>query len=495
MVKILRRMISGRCGGLILDLSLAVLLLAGFAVGSTRQWSGAAQANALAAPKAVVAPAANSNAPPTFADLAQKLSPAVVNVKITKIEKTGNFPMLQDPDGPFGDFFKQFPQMNPQRPENRRVQGTGSGVIISADGYILTNNHVVDGAKEVTVTVGDHDEYKARVVGRDPKTDLAVLKISPRRALTVAALGNSDQTRVGDWVLAIGNPFGLSRTVTSGIVSAKGRVIGSGPYDNYIQTDASINPGNSGGPLFNMQGEVIGINTAILPYGQGIGFAIPIATAKPLIPQLVKHGEVTRGYIGVTIQAITPDLAKALKLENSKGALVSEVVPSGPAEKAGIRTGDVIAFFNNKPVENSNALPLIVAGTQAGKSVPVTVLRNGSPRNLNVSVGKLPSEKTAETFSEPAQGKWGLRLEDLNPQTAKRLGLKAGEGVLVGGVQNDSPAERAGVRRGDVIVEMNRQAVHSASQAAELAAKAGDRDPLLMLVKRDSGSIYLTLTI
>ena len=240
--------------------------------------------------------------PSSFADLAKRLSPTVVNIKVTKVEKAGNFFGPQVPEGPFGDFFKQFPNMIPQIPENRQIQGTGSGFIINADGYILTNNHVVEGAKEVIVTIGDTQEYQAQVVGRDPKTDLAVLKITPREPLSVASLGDSDQLRVGDWVLAIGNPFGLSHTVTSGIVSAKGRVIGAGPYDNFIQTDASINPGNSGGPLYNMKGEVVGINTAIIPNGQGIGFAIPIDTAKPLIPQLVSKGEVTRGYLGVSIQ-------------------------------------------------------------------------------------------------------------------------------------------------------------------------------------------------
>ncbi len=493
----IRKRINGKFGGLILGGFSLVFLLAGFGMGSTYHWNGVAEAgNALTAPVAAISSPASSAAPPTFADLAKKLSPAVVNVKVTKIEKTGNMPMLQAPDGPFGDFFRQFPQMVPQNPENRRVHGTGSGVIINSDGYILTNNHVVDGAKEVTVTVGENDEYKAQVVGRDPKTDLAVLKINPRHPLTAAALGDSDQTRVGDWVLAIGNPFGLSHTVTSGIVSAKGRVIGSGPYDDFIQTDASINPGNSGGPLFNMQGEVIGINTAILPNGQGIGFAIPIDTAKPLIPQLVSKGEVTRGYLGVAIQSLTPDLAKTLKLENTKGALVSDVVASGPAEKAGLRRGDVIVSFNKKPVEDSRALSRIVADTPVGREVPVTVMRDGAAQSLTVAVGKLPSERAEENPSvQPAQGKWGLRLEDLNPQMARQLGVKVGQGAVVAGVESGSPADRAGMHRGDVIVEMNRQPVHSASQAAELASKAGDKKPLLVLVKRDSGSMYLTLTM
>ncbi len=405
-------------------------------------------------------------------------------------------PPSKSPEGPFGDFFKQFPNMSPQVPENRRVQGTGSGVIISADGYILTNNHVVDGAKEVTVTVGDKEEYEAKVVGRDPKTDLAILKIKPKESLPAAQLGDSDQIHVGDWVLAIGNPFGLSHTVTSGIVSAKGRVIGAGPYDNFIQTDASINPGNSGGPLFNMKGEVVGINTAILPYGQGIGFAIPIDTAKPLIPQLVAKGEVTRGYLGVNIQRITPELAKAMNLKDTSGALVSDVTPDSPAAKAGIQQGDVIVSFGQKPVEDAHALPTMVADTPVGQVVPLTILRNGATQQMSIQVGKLPSEKArAEESVQPAQGKWGLRLQDLSPKMAERLGVNPGEGVVVGGVQSGSPAERAGVHRGDLLLQVNRQPVHSVSEARELVNKAGEKEPLLLLVKRDGGSFYLTLTM
>ena len=297
--------------------------------------------------------------PSSFAELAERLSPTVVNVKVTKFVKTG-FEGQQLPEGPFRDFFDQFfrnmPQM-PQMPQGRQTHGLGSGVIISNDGYILTNDHVVSGAKEVTVTFSDQNEYKAKVVGRDPKTDLAVLKINGGKSLPSAALGDSDKLKVGDWVVAIGNPFGLSNTVTSGIVSAKGRVIGAGPYDDFIQTDASINPGNSGGPLFNMYGQVVGINTAIIPQGQGIGFAIPVNTAKPLIPQLVSDGEVTRGYLGVNIQSITPELAKALKVKDHKGALVAGVMDKSSADKGGIKRGDIITSFNGKAVKDAHALP------------------------------------------------------------------------------------------------------------------------------------------
>jgi serine protease Do len=481
-------------GGLTLAGLALVFLLTGFGIASAFHRTGVAEAKIALATS--TAPAPPSAAPGSFADLAKKLSPTVVNVKVTKVEQTGNFSSPQFPEGPFGDFFKQFPQMRPQGPESRQVQGTGSGVIISADGYILTNNHVVEGAKDVIVTVGDKEEYQAQVVGRDPKTDLAILKIKPKESLPAAVLGDSSQLNVGDWVLAIGNPFGLSHTVTTGIVSAKGRVIGSGPYDNFIQTDAAINPGNSGGPLFNMKGEVVGINTAIIPYGQGIGFAIPIDTAKPLIPELIAKGAVTRGYLGVNIQALTPELAKAMKAEGSKGALVSNVVPDSPAAKGGIQTGDVIVSFDKKPVEDPRGLSAMVAETPIGHEVPVTVLRNGQKQALTILVGKLASEKAqAEPSVQPAQGKWGLQLQDLNPQMASRLGLKAGQGVLVAGVQTGGPAERAGIHEGDVIVEMNHQPMHSVEEARQIAAKAGEKEPLLLLVKRDNGNFFTALTM
>ena len=379
-------------------------------------------------------------------------------------------------------------------PQDRTVQGAGSGVIISRDGYILTNNHVVEGAKEVSVTLADKGEFKAQIVGRDPKTDLAIVKIDAGENLPAASIGDSDQIKVGDWVLAIGNPFGLGHTVTSGIVSAKGRVIGAGPYDDFIQTDASINPGNSGGPLFNMKGEVIGINTAIIPDGQGIGFAIPVNTAKPLIPQLEANGEVTRGYLGVNIQSITPDLSKALNLEKSKGALVAEVVPGGPADKAGIKAGDVIVSFDGKPVHDSHDLPAMVAATAIGREVPITLVRNGKEIKIAAVIAKLESDGTrlAET-KPPAQGKWGLQLQDLNPEIARQLGLKDEHGAVVVGVQPGSPAYRASIQPGDVIMEVNRQTVKSVSDLKEKIARANDSDALLLLVKNAHGSRYVVL--
>jgi serine protease Do len=425
-----------------------------------------------------------------FTALAEKCTPSVVNVKITKVEKTG-LGEIQIPWGSFRDFFNN-PQF-PQFPQDRTVQGAGSGVIISKDGYVLTNNHVVDGAKELTVTLSDKREFKAQIVGRDPKTDIAIIKIDAGENLPAATIGDSDKIKVGDWVMAIGNPFGLSSTVTLGIVSAKGRVIGAGPYDDFIQTDASINPGNSGGPLIDMNGEVIGINTAIVPNGQGIGFAIPVNTAKPLIPELEAHGEVTRGWLGVSIQSITPDLSNALKLEESKGALVAEVVPGGPAEKAGIKAGDVIVSFDGKPVHDSHDLPAMVAATKIGSEVPVGVMRNGKSVRLSAVIAKLESgESNIEGSKRPAQGKWGLQLQELNPETARHLGLKDAHGVLVAGVQPGSPAYNASIQPGDVIVEVNREAVKSVNDLKEKISKAGDSS-LLLLVKNAHGSRYVVL--
>jgi serine protease Do len=358
----------------------------------------------------------------------------------------------------------------------------------------LTNHHVVDGAKDVTVTLADQQVYQARVVGRDAKTDLAVLKIDPKQSLPVAPMGNSTELKVGEWVVAIGNPFGLSHSVTAGIVSAKGRVIGAGPYDDFIQTDAPINPGNSGGPLFNMQGEMVGINTAIIASGQGIGFAIPIDLAKPLIPQLVNTGEVSRGYMGVSIQSITPELSKALKLEERQGALVSEVVPNGPAAKAGIRQGDVIVDFNGEAIKGSHDLPTVVAKTPIGKEVTVTLRRDGKSQKVAVTVGKLPSERmSSDESGQEGQSQWGLQLQEVTPQMARQYGLADESGVMVVGVQPGSPAERAGVQRGDLIREVNRQPVQSTQDVRDAIAKAEAQDSLVLLVKRGQGNLFVAM--
>ncbi len=438
--------------------------------------------------------ASTPNLPGSFADLVQKQGSTVVNIKVTKIEKAGFPQEFSSPEGPYGELFKHFFRGFPQPPEAFRMQGAGSGVIISRDGYIVTNYHVVEGAKNITVTLADRQEYKARIVGRDPKTDLAILKIDPKETLNAATLGNSEQLKVGDWVVAIGNPFGLSNTVTAGIVSAKGRIIGAGPYDDFIQTDAPINPGNSGGPLFNMKGEVVGINTAIVPNGQGIGFAIPVNVAKPIIPQLISKGEVTRGYMGVGIQAITPELAKAMNLKEAKGALVSEVVPGSPADKGGVKAGDVVIAFNQKKIDGPRDLSSWVAQTPVGQEAKVAVLREGSEKQLTLKIEKFGSgEAKVEKSASSDQGKWGLGLQDLNPQMKGLPKSQNSQGVLVANVQPGSPADLAGVRPGDILLSVNRQPVHSTKQAVEVISKAKDSDSLLFLLRRSEGNFFAAL--
>ncbi len=492
MVHTVREMLKKQYGATTLAAVALSFLLVGFVVAADTSHTGSADVQGLGEPAQVSTPAPAN--PGSFANLAKTLGPTVVNIKVAKVEKVGAFQWPRAPEGPFGEFFERFFKEMPKIPENFRTQGAGSGVIMSRDGYILTNNHVVEGAKEVTVTLADKQEYTARVVGRDPKTDLAVLKIDATEPLPTAVMGDSDHLNVGDWVVAIGNPFGLSNTVTAGIVSAKGRIIGAGPYDDFIQTDASINPGNSGGPLFNTKGEVVGINTAIIPNGQGIGFAIPINAVKPLIPQLVSTGEVTRGYLGVSIQSITPDLEKALKLGDKKGALVGDVVAGSAAQKAGIRRGDVIVAFNGKAVKESHDLPSLVAATPVGQEVTVTILRDGKKRQLPVTVGKFPSETgTVDESQQPTEGKWGLLLQDVTPLLARELGLKDDHGVVVIGVQPGSPADLAGIQKGDIILEVNRQPANSVDEAMKVIAKADNEDTLLLLINRDKGSMFVAL--
>ncbi len=467
-------------------------LVAGLLIASGLQWTQPSAAVEFdnADPVTIDAPPAM---PSSFAELAETLSPTVVNVRVTKIEQAAFGGNQLSPDQ-FGDFFGRFFEGTPQMPPSRPTQGAGSGVIISKDGYVLSNNHVVEGAKSVTITLANEEEYEAEIVGRDPKTDLAVLKIDAKKTLPAASLGDSELLHVGDWVVAIGNPFGLNHTVTSGIVSAKGRVIGAGPYDDFIQTDASINPGNSGGPLFNMKGEVVGINTAIIPQGQGIGFAIPVNTAKPLIPQLVSDGEVTRGYLGVSIQTITAELAEALNVGSREGVLVADVTAGSPADKGGIERGDIIVSFAGKKVNDSHDLPAMVAATPVNEKATVTVLRDGKQHDLRVNIAKLPSESTKLAESaQPAKGTWGLQLHDLTPEIGQQFRLQAEQGVVVVGVQPDSPAQEAGIQQGDVIVEVNRHAVNSVDQLKENIGKSTNQDRLLLLVQRQNGKFYVPL--
>ena len=433
--------------------------------------------------------------PVNFSDLAEKVRPGVVNIQVVKkVKNIGfrNFP--GNPFGgqnPFGDFFGPFSQGNP--PGGFEQKGLGSGFIMSREGYILTNNHVVEEADQIKVKLSNGKEYEGKVVGRDPKTDLALVKIEGISDLQPLKLGNSEDLKVGSWVVAVGSPFGLEQTVTAGIVSAKGRVIGSGPYDNFIQTDASINPGNSGGPLVNLKGEVVGINTAIIAEGQGIGFAIPINMAQEVASQLQNQGHVTRGWLGVNIQEVTPELAKSFGLKDNKGALVSQVVPNSPAEKAGIEQGDVILQFDGKEVSDSKELPRIVASTPVGKSVMVKIARDGKVTDRQVKLGEM--EEKAEVAKAPSTHKrLGIAVQNLTPEIAKGLGLKKETGVVVTQVEPGSPASDAGIQTGDVIREVNRKPVKDVEDFVQKIEKAKDQDNVLLFVQRGQNNLFAAVT-
>jgi serine protease Do len=414
-----------------------------------------------------------------------------VSVANTADDDSGSDPSGDDgpfgPNGPFRGF--RFPH-DPRGNGGEARRGAGSGFIIRKDGVVLTNNHVVEHAKEITVALSDGRKLPAKVLGRDPKTDLAVLKIDGKEPLPVVQLGDSDGLAVGDWVVAIGNPFGLDNTVTAGIVSAKGRAIGQGPYDHFIQTDASINPGNSGGPLFDEHGNVVGINTAIFSQSGGnigIGFAIPINLAKQLVPEMEEKGHVTRGWLGVSIQKLTPELAESMATDGAHGALVAGVTPDSPAAKAGLQPGDVIRRWDGKPIDEPGTLSMLVAGTPVGKTVPVEVGRDGKVRDLEVTVAKLADDETASDDGPTHRGKWGLALRDLTPQERRERNLDAGEGVLVTGVAPDSPAAEAEVKSGDVVLQVNRRPVGSVSALRAEVEKTASGKPLLLLVRPAEG--------
>jgi serine protease Do len=442
----------------------------------------------------------SGNVPSSFSRLAKESSPSVVNISTVKVIKgrgRGLHPFggQLGPNDPFKDFFDRF--FGDQVPREFRQRSLGTGFIIDAEGHVLTNNHVVEGTDEISVKLSNEKEYDAEIIGRDSKTDLALLRIKADIKLKPLPLGDSDKLEVGDWVLAIGNPFGLGNTVTAGIVSAKYRHIGAGAYDNFIQTDASINPGNSGGPLLNMQGQVIGINSAI--YSQsggsiGIGFAIPINMASEILPQL-KKGKVVRGWLGVMIQKITPELKEKLGLQSEEGALVADVSKGGPAEKAGIQRGDVIVSFDGKALKEMNDLPFMVAATPVGKKVDVVVMRKGKQETIRVKLGELKEEEAANETPSETRPKLGMTLEDLTPEMAKRFDLKETSGVVVSQVEEGSPAAEAGVRPGDIILEVDQKAIRSVEDfdAKTSGYKAGDT--LLLLIKRKSATLYLTIKI
>jgi len=451
-------------------------------------------------------------APGSFADLAEKLVPAVVNISTTQTVSAGETgPQTPFPPGsPFEEFFKDF--FERQRPEGRRplrrATSLGSGFIIDPEGIVVTNNHVIDEADEITVILQDGTRLPAEVVGRDVKIDIAVLKIEPKEPLTAIVWGDSEAARVGDWVLAIGNPFGLGGTVTAGIISARKRDINAGPYDAFIQTDAAINRGNSGGPLFNMNGEVIGINTAIIsPSGgsAGIGFAVPTTLAKRSIDQIRKFGHTRRGWLGVNIQKVTDELAEGLGLDKPKGALVAGVRENSPAEAAGIQPGDVIVSFDGKDVPEMRALPLIVAETEVGAKVKVEVWRKGQLRTLEVTIGELEEAEKVAAASGGSLGKpardvvtLGMKLAEITPALRERFELSdEAEGVVVTAVDEEGAAAEKGLRPGDVIVEVAQEEV---ATPADVVAKVeevekSNRKSVLLLVRRGTDLRFVAVRI
>jgi serine protease Do len=439
---------------------------------------------------------------PDLSGLAAELRTAVVGISSenkSKGERRGFHGNA--PDGPggggdqreFWEPFERFFGPMPRRQQPRRSMG--SGFIFDPDGYILTNNHVVESSETITVKTAEGEEHEATLIGRDPKTDIAVLKIEGEEPFPFIAFGDSDELKVGEWVMAIGNPFGLDFTVTAGIVSAKGRYIGQGNYDDFIQTDAAINPGNSGGPLLDLEGRVVGINTSIFSRSGGnigIGFAIPINLARELIPQLRQSGKVVRGWMGVMIQKVTPDIAESLDLEKPRGALVADVVDGGPAALAGIEVGDVIIEFGGDPVGESTELPLMVARKPIGTTVEVVVVRDGEEKTIDLEIAEM-EEEPAQVAQEASQA-YGLTVQNLTPEIAESLGLDEGAtGVLVSGVEPGSPAAEAGLRRGDVIQELDRKQVDNVEKYLELLAKHREDKSLLLLVRRGETTVFLAI--
>ncbi len=432
---------------------------------------------------------------PSFADLVERLKPSVVNISTTSVVRIRGFFPFESPFGehdPFEEFFRRFFGEVPQR--EYRQRGLGSGFIISKDGYIVTNNHVVERAKEIQVILEDGESYDAKVVGKDPKTDLALLKINPKKELKAVTFGDSDSLRIGDWVIAIGNPFGLGHTVTAGIVSAKGRSLGLGQYDDFIQTDAPINPGNSGGPLFNLKGEVVGVNTAIVAGGQGIGFAIPSNMAKYVIEQLKTKGKVVRGWLGVLVQQVTPEIAESLGLKEPQGALVSDVTPGSPAEKAGIKRGDVIVEFDGHRIKEMPDLPKLVATTPPGKEVKIKIIRERQQKELKLKVGEL-KEESFSRHENSSNRDIGLSVSDITPEIASRYELKDRRGVVVTDVERGSVAEMAGFQPGDIILEINREPITSTDDYTRVLERSDKEKPILFLVKRGENTIYIALKV
>jgi serine protease Do len=370
-------------------------------------------------------------------------------------------------------------------------------VIFTSDGYIITNNHVIEDADEISVTLHTFEEYAATIVGRDPKSDLALIKIEPKTDLPYITLGDSDKLRVGEWVLAIGNPFGLQKTVTAGIVSAKGRAINNESYGNFIQTDASINPGNSGGPLFNLKGEMVGVNTAIFSRtggNIGIGFAIPVNMARNVLAQLKEHGKVTRGWLGVMIQQVTSDLAENFGLDRPIGALIGQVIADSPAEKAGLKAGDVIIEYNGKEVSQMSMLPAMVTSTSVGEKAKLVMIRDGKKQNITVEIGKLEDEEVVVADAETGTSKkLGLTVQELTPKLAESLRIEETQGLIVSDITPGSAAAEVGILRGDIILEINREKVENVAQYKKALQAAQEKKSILLLIKRGQNTRFVVI--
>ncbi len=430
--------------------------------------------------------------PKTFVKLSEEIKPAVVNLSMVKTLKNHprRFRNFSRRWGPFDEFFERFFGELPHKELKQR--SLGSGFIISKDGYILTNFHVVEDVDEIEVTLSDKEKFRANVIGTDRKLDIALIKIDSWKSFPIAPLADSNKLQVGEWVMAIGNPFGLGHTVTVGIVSAKGRVLGTGPYDDYIQTDASINPGNSGGPLFNLNGEVIGINTVIISEGQGIGFAIPINLVKDVLEDLRDKGKVERGWLGVMIQKVTPELAKSFGLDEDKGALVAEVVLGSPAEKAGVRRGDIILSFDGDEVDDPSELSHLAAKAKPGEKVELVVLRDKERKVLQIEMALYPKDEEL-LLARKDFGRLGIKVQALTATLKEKFGISANEGVVITEVGPKSPAEKAGIEEGEVILEINRRQIKSVKDYEAAMEKA--EDTVLLLLHKGTSTHFIAVKL
>jgi serine protease Do len=475
-------------------IALVVGLVAGAGLAARSAWErGPLLAQALPPlPQAPILPVQMPLTTGTFAKVAEVIKPAVVNINTVTRGGGGRTPF----EDYFGDeFFRRFFGDVPERIPQRSL---GSGVIIDPAGFALTNAHVVEKATEIEVITLDGSKHKAKVVGADRKTDLAVLRLDDGKGrFSFARLGDSDRMQVGDWVIAVGSPFGLQATVTAGIISAKARQLGQGPFDDFLQTDAAINPGNSGGPLVNMQGEVIGINTAIVAGGSGIGFAIPSNMARKIYTELASKGRVTRGWLGVSIQPLTAELARSFGSKDTRGVLISDVVPDSPAAKAGLKPGDILVEFEGKKTEAPADLQRAVGLASPGADVKMRVWHEGSERTVEIKVGEAPDEREAQqrSGSHGTPSALGVEVRPITPEVARQLNLKTSEGVIVARVDEASPASEAGIQRGDVIREINRQKVRNLGDFERLTRDVKDGDRLTVLLQRGPMSLYVAFTV